>query len=107
MQSRNICFGVVALAFMSSAYPQALPGGPPPQPNMLPIVPLGNNAPRPNAPEPDEMTRNNPDPAMQRFNREFGQAKDSFVAPVMNMDIKGAGISLPTCVAESKDGKGC
>ena len=44
---------------------------------------------------------------MQRFNREFGQAKDSFVAPVMNMDIKGAGISLPTCVAESKDGKGC
>ena len=100
MQSRNICFGVVALAFMASAYPQA----PPPPP---PTPPPPTSAARPNATEPDEMTRNNPDPAKQRFNREFGQAKDSFVAPVMNMDIKGAGISLPTCVAESKDGKGC
>lgn len=107
MQSKNICFGAVALAFMTSADPQSAAlqaiqiSAPASQ---QAISPLGNAAPQ-NA--PDEATRSNPDPALQRFGREFDRNSDGFVAPTMKIDISGSGISVPKCLAEAKEGKGC
>jgi hypothetical protein len=108
MQSRNICFGAVALVFMSAAYPQAIPAGgvqatnivsppPPPAPSSQPGAAIA----------PARETASNPDPAVQRFNREFGHAGDGVAAPAMKIEIEGGGISMPKCAAESKEGAGC
>jgi hypothetical protein len=109
MLSKNICFSAVALSFMSSAYPQgATPQAPqmPASPPQQVVAPIGNSTSQ-NAVLSDEAIRSNPDPAVQRFNREFGGNSNSFAAPSMKMDINGTGISLPKCTTEAKEGKGC
>jgi len=107
----TICFGVVALVFVSSAYPQS-------------VAPLGSGASRQNQPpsqptaleaggsranvaQPTEATQGNPDPARQRVDREFDRTRDAFIAPTINIGIEGAGIALPPCVSESQEGKPC
>lgn len=111
MVGKCVCFGTLALAFMSSAYPQGV--APQAAPIQVPapaspqaVVPPGSGTP-PIKVQPGVVTQSNPDPALQRFSRGFERNKDSFVAPTMNIDIKASGISLPKCVSEAKEGKGC
>jgi hypothetical protein len=110
MLPKILCFSAAALVFMSAAYPQGAlpPAAPVAAPVPQPVVaPSGIGASTQNAAQTDEAIRSNPDPALQRFNRGFDRNNDNFVAPTMNLDIKGSGISLPTCVAEAKEGKTC
>jgi hypothetical protein len=108
MLAKIICFVAAALVFMSSAYPQgAVPPAAPVAPQVPQPAPQGIGASPQNAARTDEAIRSNPDPALQRFNRGFDRNSDSLASPILNMDIKGAGISLPTCVAEAKEGKSC
>jgi len=110
MLPKMLSISAAALAFMSSAYPQGVapPAAPVAAPAPQPVVAApGIGASQQNAAQPDEALRSNPDPALQRFNRGFDRNSDSLASPIMNMDIKGSGISLPTCVAEAKEGKTC
>lgn len=111
MVGKYVCFGTVAVAFMSSAYPQGV--APQAAPIQVPapasqqvVVPPAGSVP-PGKVQPGEVTQGNPDPALQRFSRGFDRNRDGFVAPTLNIDIKASGISLPKCVSEAKDGKGC